>query len=281
MSLDAIAGELYGLVPADFITARDARAAEARRSGDRELANALKKLRRPSTGAWLANILVRERHEQVSDLVAVGAALRDAQARLANDDLRRLSKERRRVVATLADEAFALARDRGQAVSSATARELETTLEAAALDADAASELEAGRLTVALHYAGLGWSGSAEPSPTTTEDKPSRPAPPARSPATARADAEKVGSESRLAAGAALRAAEAAAEAGRQLEERQRQVEEARLERDQRRRQRADLEDRLGEARDAEQQAERGLDDAEKELAGAQRQARAANDKLR
>ena len=68
------------------------------------------------------------------------------EAHLANEDLRRLSKERRRVVASLAGDALELARDRGQTVSSAAARELETTLEAAMLDAGAAGELQAGRL---------------------------------------------------------------------------------------------------------------------------------------
>ncbi|MGA3220105.1 MAG: hypothetical protein ABSE77_13685 [Acidimicrobiales bacterium] len=92
MGPGTVADELYGLAPADFIAGRDARAAEARHSGDRELADAVKKLRRPSGGAWLANLLVRQRHEQVLDFLDLGAALRDAQARLAHDDLRKLSK---------------------------------------------------------------------------------------------------------------------------------------------------------------------------------------------
>ena len=128
MDLDAVTGELYGVPPGDFVTERDERAAQARRAGERELADAIKRLRRPSAGAWLANLLVRERHEQVSELLAVGAELRQAQAHLANEDLRRLSKERRRVVASLAGDALELARDRGQTVSSAAARELEATL---------------------------------------------------------------------------------------------------------------------------------------------------------
>ena len=144
---------------------RDERAATARRAGERELAAAIKELRRPRVGAWLANLLVRERPDEVSELLAVGTELRQAQAHLAHEDLRRLSKERRRVVASLAADALELARDRGQSVSDAAARELEATLEAAILDAGAAGQLEAGRLTVALGYAGLGWAGADGPLP--------------------------------------------------------------------------------------------------------------------
>ena len=118
MDLDAVADELFGLPPADFVAARDERAATARRAGERELAAAIKELRRPRVGAWLANLLVRERPDEVSELLAVGTELRQAQAHLAHEDLRRLSKERRRVVASLAADALELARD--QAKASAT-----------------------------------------------------------------------------------------------------------------------------------------------------------------
>ncbi len=281
MGLDGVAGELYGLPPADFVTARDARAAQARRQGDRDLADALKKLRRPSTGAWLANLLVRERHDQVAGLLAVGAALRQAQAQLDHEDLRRLSKERRRVVATLAEQARVLARERGQAVSDAGSRELESTLEAAVLDAGAASELATGRLTAALRYSGLGWSGSAEPSPPGTEDLPPGPAAPTEGGTKSQAEPKRAEHQGRAAAAGALRSAQAAvAAAGRELGQRQRRAEEARRERDRQRQELADLEDRVAEARAAGQQAELELDVAEKELAGAQRQAQAAQDNL-
>ncbi|MDQ6782683.1 MAG: hypothetical protein M3063_04420, partial [Actinomycetota bacterium] len=76
MDLDVVANELYGLTPSTFTAARDDKAVALRRSGDRELATAIKKLRRPTTGAWLTNLLVRERHDAVLQLLELGAATR-------------------------------------------------------------------------------------------------------------------------------------------------------------------------------------------------------------
>jgi hypothetical protein len=134
MDLDAVATELYGLAPADFTNARDARASEAKRGGDRELARAIGKFRRPIVSAWLANVLVRERGDQVQSMLDLGAALRQAQAQLAKDELRKLQRERRRAIAALLDNAAGLARERGEGISSAVARDLKATLEAASLD---------------------------------------------------------------------------------------------------------------------------------------------------
>jgi len=54
---------------------------------------------RPSVGAWLANVLIRERGDQVQSMFDLGAALRQAQAQLSKDELRKLHRERRRVIA--------------------------------------------------------------------------------------------------------------------------------------------------------------------------------------
>ncbi len=45
------ADELYALPPGDFRAARDERADEARAAGDKELAAAIRKLRRPTVSA--------------------------------------------------------------------------------------------------------------------------------------------------------------------------------------------------------------------------------------
>ncbi len=59
-TLEEIADELYGLPPEEFTAARDARAC-ALRASDRALADAVCALRRPTTAAWLVDLLVRER----------------------------------------------------------------------------------------------------------------------------------------------------------------------------------------------------------------------------
>jgi hypothetical protein len=146
----------HGLPPGAFTAAREARAAEARRAGDRALAAAIRKLRRPTTGAWLANLLVRRRHDQVVELLELGAVMREAQSQLAADDLRHLSRQRQQVVAALGREAVGLARAAGESVGAEAGRELEATLEAALADAAASEALRVGCLTKALQYSGLG-----------------------------------------------------------------------------------------------------------------------------
>lgn len=174
MDFETVADELYGLVPAGFTAARDARAAEARRDKDRDLAAALKALKRPSASAWLANVLVRRRPDEVDRLLSLAADLREAQDRLAGDQLRALSQQRHRVVAALVQEARRLGTEAGQAVSDGAARELQETLEAAMGDPAAAAALRNGRLTGALAYSGIGTpSGGADPPPSPAT--PSRP----------------------------------------------------------------------------------------------------------
>jgi predicted ribosome quality control (RQC) complex YloA/Tae2 family protein len=156
VDLETVADELYALQPAEFTGARDARASEARKSGDRELAAAIKALRRPTTSAWLANLLARTRSDQVAELLEMGEALREAQANLSGDDLRRLSAQRHRVVSALAQEARRVAYEQGERISDAVQQELEGTLEAALADPRAGEAVRNGRLTGALSYSGLG-----------------------------------------------------------------------------------------------------------------------------
>lgn len=201
MDLDDVADELYGLLPTEFTATRDRRSTEARQAGDRELAATIKRLKRPSVGAWLANLLVRRRGQEVERLLELGASLRDAQERLAGEQMRALSQQRQLVVLALVQEARGLARESGQAVSEATARELQETLEAALADPAAADALRAGRLTASLNYSGLGMAGG------------------------------EAGRDTREAAAAALRDAEAAVSTARHRdEERARELQRAEAE---------------------------------------------------
>lgn len=156
MDLQAVAQELYGLAPAEFIAARDALAVQAREGGDRQLAAAIKQLKRPSAAAWLANVLARQRSDRVDELIAIGDRLRDAQRRLAGAELKDLAKTGRGIVGEMVDEAARLAFSAGQRPTASTMRQLQDTLEAALAEAESGRQLRSGRLTVALSYAGLG-----------------------------------------------------------------------------------------------------------------------------
>ena len=156
MDLNTAANELYVVAPSGFVQRRNELAAEAQRSGDKETAAAIKRLRKPTLGAWLANLLVHECNDEIDALLHLGETLRHAQVNPTGSELRRLAEQRRRVVAALVSEARALAGKAGQAAPDGAARELETTLSAVLADDEAAAKFRSGRLTSALEYSGFG-----------------------------------------------------------------------------------------------------------------------------
>ncbi len=141
---------LYGLLPGQFTAARNAEAAAAARAGDPELGKRFKALPKPSAAAWLTNMLIREEGPSIASVLALGASLREAQADLDREELRRLNAERHRTLRTLAREARELADRLGNPVSAAVEAEVEQTLWAAMTDPDAAAALASGRLVRGL-----------------------------------------------------------------------------------------------------------------------------------
>jgi hypothetical protein len=175
VTLEEVADGLYAKVPDEFVAARDAAVRQARADGDNALAAALAGLRRPTVGAWLANLLVREHRSELTDLVELGSALRDAQSSLDGVALRDLARQRQQVVAALVGLARRAAAEQGRRVGAAPAAELESTLVAALADPDAAQRLLAGQLSSSLAYAGLGFGAA---SAQTHRGRPGTPAPP-------------------------------------------------------------------------------------------------------
>jgi hypothetical protein len=155
-SLSQVADELYGLVPSEFTAARDSRARQARAAGQRETAAEIKKLPRPTAGAWLVNQLVRGASAQMDQLFDIGQSLQDAQRELDGNRLRELSVQRRQIIAELVPEAARLAAAAGLPASAAVLDEVRSTLEAALVDPAAGEAARSGRLARALAYAGLG-----------------------------------------------------------------------------------------------------------------------------
>ena len=162
VSFESVAHELYGLPLARFVTRRDELARRARAAGDRELADRVGALRRPTLVVWLANQLVREHPEEVQPLLALGEALREATEQLRGEQLRELARQQRTVLAAMVTQARAIGNAAGQKVSEDAARGLEDTLRAALADPDAADALAGGRLTAGLTPPAFG--GLAGPS---------------------------------------------------------------------------------------------------------------------
>jgi DNA repair exonuclease SbcCD ATPase subunit len=147
-----VADELYALPLADFTPERDARAKAAKGT---PLAAQVKALRKPSTAAWLVNLLVRREPEQVDQLLAVGAALREAQAAMSAGELRALTKQRRQVTAAVTQHVRRLAGDEGHRVTEAVADQVEDTLTAAMVDAECGRAVRSGLLVSGLRTTGI------------------------------------------------------------------------------------------------------------------------------
>ena len=156
MDLGAAVDRLYGLPRQEFVAERD-KLAKAQPA----LADAIRKLRKPTVAAWQANQLARNHKKDVAALVAVGRDMRTAQETLDGPALRKLSRQRiealDKLVGRLPDAATGL-------------REL---LERAIADPDAAEDLLAGRMVT--EPAGGGWGFDvAMPAPDPERDEKRR-----------------------------------------------------------------------------------------------------------
>ncbi|MBF6557322.1 MAG: hypothetical protein IVW52_14375 [Acidimicrobiales bacterium] len=277
MDLDTVAAELYGLPPEDFTAARNARAAEARRGGDVELAGAIKSLRRPTITAWLANLLVRERQSDLNELLGLGDQMRRAQAALAGNELRQLSQQRHQLVAALREGATQLAGDLGKPVSDAIAQELRMTLEAALVDPDAAEALRSGRLTAAMQYTGFGSVELAGAPATSPSKGPTRPEKRDRHGKKGRSGGSERNHRIEATERTLQEALAAVREAEGTVDERDRHRQELRREQARRHELVTDMEDRLRALRESDNHAGVDLLIAEKEWAAAERRLRAAH----
>jgi hypothetical protein len=147
--------ELYGVDPADFVGRRKQAETEARQRGDRDLAAAIGKLRKPSAAAWAIDSFAREFEGDIDSLLKLGDRLRDAVEHGRGDEIRRLMHERsasvRAVTAGIREHADA----GGHPVSDTVAVEIERTLRAAMASDEYADAVRRGVLVRALDEPGL------------------------------------------------------------------------------------------------------------------------------
>jgi hypothetical protein len=166
--------ELYGLPPGEFTRARDARVKKLRKE-DREAADAVKGLRKPSVAAWALNQLARRRPKDLDRLLTAGEDLRSAQEELlAGGDraaFQEAAAKERDLVAGLSGEAAALASEAGQSGTGLQEKVAET-LHAAALDAEIAEELRSGRLV--REREAIGGFGAMAAPPSAAKAPPKR-----------------------------------------------------------------------------------------------------------
>ncbi|WP_317447198.1 hypothetical protein [Streptomyces collinus] len=267
MELDAVADELYGLPPADFTTARDTQAKAARAAGNRELADEIGRLRRPTLAAWASNLLVRERPAEVRALLQLGEGLRQAHHDLDGERLRELSVRQHQLTFALARQAAQLTAQAGRSIGEAARQDVQDTLQAVLADPEAAEEWAAGRLTKPLSVP-VGFPAARQPaSRAPAPGRASRPAAKVTDLDEARARRD---------------------DARKRLQHAQRQVQEAQQELRAREHELAAAEKEQSRADEAERQAgqrvadlSRQLRDAEREQRQARETARTARDRAR
>jgi len=223
VNLDTAADELYALSPDDFIERRKQLVAAAKQEGNRELATEIGKLRRPTRSAWLINVLARQESGDLGALLELGTALQDAQQRMAGDELRQLSVQRRQAVDALARRAIELGLEHGHTPPDGAVQEVGQTLQTALGDPEIGELVRAGRMTQAVTYGGFGPRdlasalGTSMPAKAAgpkeavaTEPRPKLDAKQRRQAEKAAADAREHASQARGAAASAEKEAEAA-----------------------------------------------------------------------
>ena len=275
--VDEAADELYALPPGEFTRARDERAKQLRGGDEREAANAVKALRRPTVAAWALNQLARRRTKDLDKLLSAGEDLRAAQEELlAGGDrsaFQAAAARERDLVAKLAADATTLASEAGER-GGGLQEQVAATLHAAALDEETADELRAGRLVKEREAIGAFGATAGTPAPAPRAKSPKNP-PAKRRPArpdSSAAAAEDAQRRQRLSAARtderhARREVEAAERAVKHAEERAEAAEAHAREAGERARTTAE---RLKEAKRAQTAARKAHARAERALAKAE-----------
>jgi hypothetical protein len=140
MDVEEIIDRLYALPLEEFTPARNQAERELRQAGEREQADRVKALRKPTAAAGAVNRLVRSHRAQVEAFLCAAATLRDAQV-AGRGDLAAAARAERAALERLV------------ALGGETVR---PTLQAAAVDDDTARELLEARLVREPEPAGFG-----------------------------------------------------------------------------------------------------------------------------
>ncbi|MGB2876404.1 MAG: hypothetical protein WBB76_13155 [Gaiellaceae bacterium] len=157
-SLDERLDRLYGLEPGSFVAERDRLVRELRSAGERDKADEVKQLRKPSLPAWTINQLARRERREVDLLLDAGHRLLEAQQRLLTgedpgrlDDARRTERD---ALAGLHAAARRILAETGRESEGTLAR-IMGTLQAAAVSNEGRQLLARGRLTGELEATGF------------------------------------------------------------------------------------------------------------------------------
>jgi len=193
--VDEAAELLYGLPLDEFTSARNAAAKELRDRGLRDEADAVKALLKPSVAAWAVNQLTRRRHADLDEFLDAAVGAREAQLG-GKPGAREAVKHQRDALEKLVRAAR---EELGGKPTEAVTAKIRQTLEAAAVDDQAAEDVRRGRLAKELEPAGFGTLAAHAPPPGKKSARPTRDAASKKALAEARARLREAEDELRAA----------------------------------------------------------------------------------
>ena len=151
--------KLFALPLEEFTAARNELAKRLAKDGEKERADEVRGLVKPSVPVWTINQLARSEKPMVRALLDAGAKLRRAQEQALGggnpDALRSAQSEEREALRALTHRAGEILREAGKPAGQSVLERINGTLGAAAVTEDAREDLKAGRLTSELRMSGF------------------------------------------------------------------------------------------------------------------------------
>lgn len=246
--VDKAIDRLYAGPLDDFVARRNELARSLGKEGDREGADGVKELRKPSVAAWAVNQLARHEKMRLRSLFTAGERLRAAHEELLGggspEPLERARDDERKAIAELAGAAGAILEEAGHPPSEAMLDRVRDTLHAAVVDESVGERVRAGRLDKEERSTGFGFA-------TLPAGKPGKRKAPSKAGDRERKERErKTAREQVLEAEESLREARRrVAEAEKEAKARVRELEQAERELERRRSSAESAESALEEAR--------------------------------
>jgi len=161
---------LFRAAPSEFIPVRNRLAKEAAQKGDKQQAESLRKLPKPSVAVWAINQVAREEPEVIRALLESADRVRQEQAKALRgsggsaEELRAASAELRQRLAALVKAAAEVLARAGHEPSSTVLRRAETTLNSIAIGFDSERDaLRSGQITREVEQFGFPMIGGAMP----------------------------------------------------------------------------------------------------------------------
>jgi hypothetical protein len=150
---------LFELPLDEFTPGRNELARRLKQDGNKEAAEQVQALAKPSVPTWAINQLARLEKAKVKALLQAGATLRKAQEQALTggraDTLRTAQAEERQTVRDLTRRAEEILKESGRPASRAIIERISSTLAAAAVTEPARTALKAGRLTSEVKVSGF------------------------------------------------------------------------------------------------------------------------------